>query len=162
MKKILISAVSQNNIIGRNNKIPWNNKEELKYFKETTLNHAVLMGRKTYDSIGKPLPKRINLIISRDIKTNDKLNNLFYFESINEALKYAENLEVEKTFIIGGSEIYSQSICKVDELLISRMPFEIAGDKYFPDIKSEIWKLRDVQEFNSFKVESYFRRIVKD
>ena len=106
MEKIIISAISLNNVIGRNNKIPWENGEELKHFKKTTLNQAVLMGRKTFDSIGKPLSKRINLVVSRDTKLNDKSSNLYYFRSINEALKHAENLEVEKTFIIGGSEIY--------------------------------------------------------
>jgi len=143
MKKIIISAVSLNNVIGIDSKVPWENKEELNYFKETTLNHAVLMGRKTFDSIGKPLPNRINLIVSRISRVNNKVNNLFYFTSISKALKYAEVLEVKNIFIIGGSEIYSQSINSVDELLISRMPFEIEGDKYFPDIDKNIWELKE-------------------
>lgn len=159
MKKIIISALSLNNVIGRNNKIPWENEEELKHFKKTTLHQAVMMGRKTYDSIGKPLSKRINLVISQDKKTNDKSRNLFYFSSIIEALKYAEKLKVEKTFIIGGSEIYSQMISEVEELLISRMPFETVGDKFFPNIDSNIWELKQVENFNSFKIENYFRRV---
>lgn len=155
MKKIIISAISLNNVIGLNNKIPWDNNEELKHFKETTLNNAVLMGRKTYDSIGKPLPKRINLVISRDIKSNDKSSDLFYFTSISDALKYAENLEIEKTYIIGGSEIYSQMINKVDELLISCMRFEIEGDKYFPEISEKKWQLEKRSNYKSFAVEKY-------
>lgn len=162
MKKIIISAVSLNSVIGRNNKIPWENKEELKHFKETTFNQAVLMGKRTYDSICNPLPNRINLVVSRDIKVNDKQRNLFYFTSISKALKYAKNLEVEKIFIIGGSEIYLQMINEVDELLISRMPFEIEGDKYFPEINKNIWKLKKEKKFNSFKVESYFRKNIKN
>jgi len=155
MKKIIISAISLNNVIGRNNKIPWKNEDELKHFKETTMNQAVLMGRKTYDSIGKPLPNRINLVVSRKIKVDDKSNKLFYFKSVNDALEYAESLEIDKTFIIGGSEIYSQMINKVDELLISRIPFETVGDKYFPEISEEIWQLEKQTDYNSFSVERY-------
>ena len=155
MKKIIISAITLNNVIGKNNKIPWENLEELYQFKETTLNQAVLMGRKTFESIGKPLPKRINLVVSRDLILNDKSNNLFSFSSINAALKYAESLEVEKTFIIGGSEIYFQTINEVDELLISRMPFEIEGDTYFPEINSDVWELKESKKYDSFTVERY-------
>ncbi len=157
MKKIIISALSIDNVIGIDNKIPWSNKEELRYFKETTLNHAVLMGRKTYDSIGEPLQKRINLIVSREIKSDRNENNLFYFPSINKAIKYAEYLDVEKLFIIGGSKIYSQMINEVDELLISRIPNEIAGDKYFPKINNDVWELSEIKRHNSFSVEKYKR-----
>ena len=155
MKTIIIAAVSQNNVIGSNNNIPWENKEELKYFKETTINHAVLMGRKTFESIGKSLPKRFNLVVSRKTHISDKRNNLFYFTSVNKALEFAEKSNIEKTFIVGGSDIYSQMINEVDELFISRMPFEIDGDKYFPKINSNIWKLKVVKELQSFKVEKY-------
>ncbi len=155
MKKIIIAAISLNNVIGRNNSIPWENDEELKHFKKTTLNQAVLMGRKTFESIGEPLSKRFNLVVSRSEKVSDMLHNIFYFSSINKALKYAEILEVEKTFIIGGSEIYSQMINEVDELLISRMPLEIEGDKYFPEINSAIWELEKKTDYHSFSVESY-------
>lgn len=155
MKTIIIAAVSQNNVIGRNNNIPWENKEELEYFKETTINHAVLMGRKTFESIGKSLPKRFNLVVSRKTHISDKRNNLFYFTSVKKALEFAEKLNIEKTFIVGGSDIYSQMINEVDELLISRMPFEIVGDKYFPKINSNIWKLKVLKKLRSFKVEKY-------
>ena len=155
MKKIIISAVSLNNVIGLNNNIPWENLEELKYFKETTLNHAVLMGRKTFDSIGKPLLQRINLVISRNKKEDNKTEELFYFSSIEDAINYAESIKIKKLFIIGGNDVYSQIINKADELLISRMPFEIEGNKYFPEINSSIWGLRKVKKFKSFKVERY-------
>jgi len=155
MKKIIISAISKNNVIGSNNGIPWENEEELKFFKKTTLKHAVLMGRKTYDSIGKPLSERFNLVLSRSEKDSDMLHQLFYFTSISQALEYAENLEVKKTYIIGGSEIYSQLINEVDELLISRLPFERDGDKIFPEISSKVWELVENIRYDSFTVERY-------
>jgi len=155
MKKIIISAISANNVIGRNNGIPWKNDEELKYFKNTTQKHAVLMGRKTFESLGEPLSKRFNLVLSRSTKESDMLRKLFYFKSIEKALEYGENLEVEKTFIIGGSEIYSQMINDVDELLISRLPFDSEGDKLFPEISNEIWELIESNRYDTFIVERY-------
>jgi len=155
MKKIIISAISANNVIGRNNGIPWKNDEELKYFKNTTQKHAVLMGRKTFESLGEPLSKRFNLVLSRSTKESDMLRKLFYFTSIEKALEYGENLEVEKTFIIGGSEIYSQMINDVDELLISRLPFDSEGDKLFPEISNEIWELIESNRYDTFIVERY-------
>lgn len=155
MKKIIISAISLNNVIGRGSGIPWENDEELKYFKITTQKHAVLMGRKTFESIGEPLPQRFNLVLSRSAKESDMLHQLFYFASISKALEYAENLEVEKTFIIGGSEIYSQMINEVDELLISRLPIESDGDKYFPEISNKVWELIESTKYDSFTIERY-------
>lgn len=159
MKKIIISAISSNNVIGRDNGIPWENEEELKYFKKTTQKHAVLMGRKTFESIGEPLPKRFNLVLSRSTKESDMLHQLVYFTSIKKALEYAENLDVEKTFIIGGGEIYSQMINEVDELLISRLPIDSKGDKFFPEISNKVWKLIDSNKYESFTVERY-RKII--
>jgi dihydrofolate reductase len=161
MKKIIIAAVSTNNVIGSNSKIPWYNEEELEYFKETTIYNAVLMGRKTFESIGKILPNRINIVVSRKTKETDVANNLFFFSSIDDAIRYAKKLNVEKLFIIGGSEIYSQTISMVDELLISRIPLEIEGDKYFPIFDSEIWKAEETIEYKSFTIEKYKKQISK-
>lgn len=158
MKKIIIAAVSLNNIIGVGNKIPWDNKEEINHFKETTINNAILMGRKTFKSIGKPLEGRTNLILSKTRNHFIESSNLFYFNSIEIALLFADENNNKKTFIIGGSEIYSQMINKVDELLISRLPFEVKGDKHFPKIDEDIWELKETKKFNSFSVEKYFKR----
>lgn len=156
MKKIIIAAISLNNVIGKDNKIPWNIKEELKYFKDITLNHAVLMGRKTFDSIGGVLSDRINIVLSK--KNNyEKLENLFYFTSLNDALNYVEDLKIDKLFIIGGSNIYTQLINDVDELLISRIPLNIEGDKFFPIINNEIWKLKEKIHYTSFIVEKHVK-----
>ena len=157
MKKIIISAVSLNNVIGLDNRMPWQNKEEIKHFKEATVNNAVLMGRKTFESIGKSLSDRINLVVSRKINMNNEENNLFYFLSIESAIEYAEKLDFEKLFIIGGSDIYLQTVNEVDELLISRIPFEIEGDKHFPKIDENIWELKETQENNTFTVQKYIK-----
>jgi len=159
MKKIIIAAISTNNVIGCNQKIPWDNKEEINFFKETTINSAVLMGSKTFISIGAPLINRINIVISKTKKEN--AGNIFYFTSIAEALHYAYKLDFEKLFIIGGSEIYFQTLSEVDELLISRIPIIVDGDKYFPSIDNNNWELTEIINNKTFNVEKYVRRIAK-
>jgi len=157
MKKIIVAAVSLNNVIGANNKIPWYKKEELDYFKNLTIHNAVLMGRKTFKTIGKPLVNRTNLIISQKITDKSKIDNTFYFSSISKAINYASSLYFEKLFIIGGSAIYKQMINQVDELIISKIPIEVEGDKFFPIISDKIWKLDIIEEFPTFKVEKYIK-----
>ena len=159
MKKILISAVSLNNVIGNKKNLPWKNSEELNHFKNTTLGSAVLMGRVTYESLSKPLPDRLNLVISKSLKENNPSENLYYFSSIKGAIEFVKKLNYNCLFIAGGSEIYSQMINAVDEILISRMPFEIKGDKCFPKIDNEIWELKEIQNFKSFRVEKYLKKI---
>ena len=157
MRKIIIAAVALNNVIGNKNKMPWNNRDEIKYFKETTINNAVLMGRNTFDSIGKPLTDRVNLVVSKKKYYDKVAEKLYYFTSIKDAYKFAENLNIDKLFIIGGSEIFSQTINNVDELLVSRIPLVAEGNKYFPSISNDVWKLTETQNFTSFSVERYLR-----
>jgi dihydrofolate reductase len=154
MKKIIIAAVSRNNIIGFENRIPWNIAEELQYFKKITNNNVLLMGRKTHEAIGKILPGRINLVLSKKKRSN-RANNLLYYPSINDAIKYAEKINPENLFIIGGSEIYLQTINLVDELLISRIPFEVEGNKYFPEVNNSIWEKVETKNYVSFSVDKY-------
>ncbi len=158
MKKIIVAAVTLNNIIGKDETLPWKNSEELNHFKNATLESAVLMGRVTYESLKKPLPDRLNLVISNSAKENKPSENLYYFLSIIDAIKFAKKRDYHYLFIAGGSEIYSQMINEVDELLISRMPFEIEGNKHFPKISTSIWEQKEVTEFNSFSVERYLKR----
>lgn len=157
MKLIIVAAISLNNVIGFKNKIPWHNNAELNYFKNLTINNAVLMGRLTFESIGKPLSKRLNIVLSRSNTKNIDNKNPFYFNSINEAVSFAEHLDVKKLFVIGGSQIYEKMINKVDELIISRIPFEVLGDKYFPKIDLKYWKLDKIEEYPTFSVEKYIK-----
>ncbi|MDA3861381.1 MAG: dihydrofolate reductase, partial [Melioribacteraceae bacterium] len=155
MKKIIIAAVSRNNVIGYNNSIPWNNPEELHHFKETTINHIVLMGRKTFESIGNTLKDRVNIVLSKKDVQLEQFDNLFHFTTLQSAIKYADDLQDNKIFIIGGSDIYAQTIDIADELLISRMPFEINGNRYFPKISNKSWMLKEKINMQSFVLEKY-------
>lgn len=132
MELILIAAISDNYVIGKNNKIPWKIPEDIKRFKELTTRHTVVMGRKTYESIGKPLPKRKNIVVT---KSGLKQEGIIVAHSIDEALQQCEG----KTYIIGGQQIYEQTINLADVLEITRVHKIVEGDAFFPRISDE-WK----------------------
>jgi dihydrofolate reductase len=131
----IIVAMSNNNVIGINNKLPWHLSDDLKRFKSLTQGNQIVMGRKTFESIGRPLPNRDNIIITRDL--NSKIEGVKIISKI-EDIPYSED---QKTFIIGGGEIYSQTINLCDELFITQINSEIQGDTFFPEINSNIWKV---------------------
>ena len=139
MTKIaLIVAVARNNVIGASNSIPWYCPADLQYFKHTTMGAPVLMGRKTYQSLKiKPLPGRRNIVITRNQKfTCDSCEVSL---SIEEALNMAGN--AKRIFIIGGENIYKQTLDKADELYITYVDAEVEGDRYFPDVSWNEWRL---------------------
>ena len=134
----LIVAVANNNVIGRGNTIPWHCPADLQYFKRTTMGAPVLMGRKTYESLKiKPLPGRQNIVITRDKNYNCEGCELA--PSIDDALQLSS--EAERVFIIGGEEIYQQILDRADELYITYIDANVEGDRYFPNIAMDDWKL---------------------
>lgn len=128
----LIVAASKNNQIGIDNKLPWHISEDLKYFRKTTQGHTVLMGRKTYESIGRPLPNRTNIVLTRD--KNFSAEGVSVIHSFEEGLKLCENDDV---FIIGGGEIYSLFLPYADYLYITLVDKVIEGDTAFPEYKDQ-------------------------
>ena len=137
MRKIsIIVAMSQNSVIGINNQLPWHISEDLKNFKKTTLNHCVIMGRKTYDSIGKPLNNRRNIVISRD--SSLKIDGVEVVNSLEKAISMVkEGLEI---FIIGGEQIYSMALSLATHLYITKVDGHFKGDAFFPDLDQKEWK----------------------
>jgi dihydrofolate reductase len=127
----IIAALSENNVIGKNNKLPWHISEDLKRFKQLTLHHPVIMGRKTFVSIGKPLPGRTNIVITRD--ENYKAEDVTIVHSLKEALNVAKEKAEEEIFIIGGAQIFEQTIKVVDKLYLTLVKGNFDGDAYFPD-----------------------------
>ncbi len=158
MKKIIVVAVSLNNVIGKDGKVPWHSQEELSHFKNTTSGYPVLMGRRTWQSIIKPLENRLNIILSRDKDYKSKHENVYIFTSFNDALQYCEKEKFEKIFIIGGGEIYKEVINFCDEIILSKMNFETDGDVFFPEIKSEMWEEISKKVFTDFTVHYYIRK----
>lgn len=134
----IIAAISENLIIGNENKLLWHIPEDMQRFKMLTTGHAVIMGRKTYESIGKPLPKRTNIIITRD--EDYKTDGCLVVHSLAEAIRLAKELPADakamagkKIFIIGGGQIYAQSINLADKLYLTIVKGNFSGDTYFPD-----------------------------
>ncbi len=132
-----IVAVAKNNVIGINNGIPWYLPADLKYFKKTTLNHHIIMGRKSYESIGRPLPKRTNVIVTRD--PFYVAANCLIVHSVEEGLKIALDNNEEEAFIIGGGEIYRIAMPYVERLYLTEVDLEIGGTVYFPEINFSEW-----------------------
>lgn len=133
-----IVATAKNNVIGKNNDIPWYLPADLKYFKRTTINHHIIMGRKSYQSIGKPLPKRTNIIVTRD--PFFIASGCVVTHSLEEAINMAKENGEEEVFIIGGGEIYRQSLEYIDKLYLTEVDLEVEGTVYFPEINEEEWK----------------------
>ena len=134
-----IVATANNNVIGKDNDIPWYLPNDLKYFKKITSGHHILMGRKCYQSIGKPLPNRTNMVLTRDayfISSNCIMSN-----SIEDALEIAYKNGEEELFIIGGGTIYEQTQTLWDKLYLTEVDLEVEGDIFFPVIDHDIWKL---------------------
>ena len=130
MQLIIIAAMSRNRIIGHNNTIPWHVPEEMNYFKKTTMGHAVIMGRKTFDSIGKALPGRFNVVLSRN--KDLLIPGCRVAGSLTEAIQCCQ--DQEKSFIIGGQSIYQESLELVDTILLSILDRDYEGDISFPHV----------------------------
>lgn len=126
----IIAAIGENRELGLNNKLLWHIPEDLKRFRQFTTGHVVIIGRKTYESIGKPLPNRTNIIITRD--PNFQATGCIITHSLEEALKVAKEKEKSEIFIIGGGQIYKQAIDIADKLYLTIIDAAFAADTFFP------------------------------
>jgi len=134
----LIVAVSKNGVIGKENQLPWHLPEDLKHFKKLTTGNVVVMGRKTHQSIGKPLPNRLNVILSRDTKWYNPLgDNCVVCYSIEEVL---ERFKYRDLFVIGGSEIYNHFLPHTDKIYLTLIEKEFGGDSYFDFNKNNFFE----------------------
>ena len=148
----IIAAVSKNGVIGVDNTLPWDLPVDLKWFKEITTGNVVIMGRKTYESIGKALPNRINIVVTRD--KNFFVPGVLSANSLDSALLKAGNNK--DIFIIGGGEIYRQSMDFVDKLYITEVDMEVEGDTTFPTIPKR-WIVSNEEDFEGGKFLTYSR-----
>ena len=136
----LICAISKNNVIGNENKLPWNISEDLKRFKELTSNNWIVMGRKTFDSIGRPLPDRKNIVLSKN--KNLKIDSVEVFNTPEDVIEsYKNNSDQKDLFIIGGTYIYELFLEYCEYLFITYVDKEYLGDAFFPKINWDEWKL---------------------
>jgi len=141
----LIVAASLNNVIGKENTLPWRLSNDLKRFKELTTSHTVIMGRKTFESIGKALPNRVNFVITSN-PDNVKNDDISISSSLEEAIQTASLLSHSpEIFIIGGGQIYKEALEKglIDRMYVTRVLTKVEGDTFFPDFSEKDWKKVD-------------------
>ena len=144
-----IVAMAENRVIGNAGTIPWHLPEDFKFFKATTMGHAILMGRKTYESIGKPLPGRENIVLSR---TMTETAGITIVRSVEEIQEPTDGRDL---FVIGGEEIYRLLLPSVHELYVTKVPRQIEGDTHFPDFEAQFDAGTKVLETNDFSVWKY-------
>lgn len=135
----LLVAADENNVIGKDNKLPWHLPNDLKYFKNLTWGMPILMGRKTFESIGKALPGRKSIVITRN---NDwQHQDVDVVHSIKEAIEKAKDYDVKEIFVIGGAEIFQTSFDQANRIYITRIHHQFDGDVFFPEIPQSEWEL---------------------
>ncbi|WP_347156452.1 dihydrofolate reductase [Pontibacter chitinilyticus] len=134
----LVVAVAENNVIGKDNQLIWHLPADLKHFKQITMGHPILMGRKTYESIGKPLPGRTSLIITTQMGYTAA--DCIVVHTLQEAFEKALELD-EQVYLIGGAEIYKQALPQVDTIYLTRLHHQFEGDTYFPELHENEWQV---------------------
>lgn len=141
MEKCIIVAIADNNAIGKDNALLWHISEDLKFFKRTTMGCPVIMGRKTFESIGRPLPKRQNVVVTRS--GFDAPDGVAVVNSIEDAYSLLGE-ETERCFVIGGGQVYAQAMSHVDRLVVTHVHTVIEdADTFFPPIDSEVWAVAE-------------------
>ncbi|MCZ6701901.1 MAG: dihydrofolate reductase [Ignavibacteria bacterium] len=159
MRIVIIVAIAKNGVIGKvNGEMPWHVKEDFQHFKKTTMGFPIIMGRKSFESMGKPLPGRENIIVTRNTNLKYDFDGIKIFYSLQDAVDYSKSLNKDKIFITGGGEIYNQSISFADEMIISHMKFDVVGDVKFPDFNVDDWKIISREEKEEFEIVTYLRR----
>lgn len=141
----LIAAVAKNRIIGKRNSLPWHLPADLAHFREITTGKPVVMGKNTYDSIGRPLPNRLNIVLSND--GNSKIEGCVVANSLEEALNYV--LETEEVMIVGGAFVYKQFLPLAKRMYLTRVYHDFEGDVYFPEFDESEWQEISRKDFKA-------------
>ncbi len=159
MELVLIAAVAKNGVIGKGNDIPWHIPEDLRRFKELTISYPIIMGRKTYESIvnrlGSPLPKRTNIVLSNSGHINGR-RGIIVARNLDEALDLVS--DNKSACVIGGQQIYEQTIDKADRLEITHIHKDYDGDSYFPEISKNIWKEKKRDNRGEYSFVTYIKK----
>jgi dihydrofolate reductase len=144
MKVSLIVAVAENGVIGRNNELPWRLSADLRRFKELTMGHAIIMGRKTFESIGRPLAGRRMIVVTR--QPHFEAPGVESVNGLDAALEAAARRGEEEAFVIGGAEVFRDATARVNRLYITRVHARIEGDVFFPPLRQEQWRLTSAEQ----------------
>lgn len=152
MRVSLIAAASRDRVIGHNNSLPWHLPEDLQYFKKVTFGKPIIMGRKTYESIGRALPGRYNIVVTRDPKLALP-SGLNVAHDIREALMLAEThlaslneTSADEVFVIGGGQLYQEMLDCATRIYLTLVDISVEGDAYFPQLDDRLWELTEIHE----------------
>jgi dihydrofolate reductase len=148
-----IVAASENNVIGFKNELPWHLPNDFKYFKNKTWGMPVIMGRKSYESLKKSLPGRINIVVTK--KNNWQPEDVFAVNNIDDAIEKAKESDAKEIFIIGGGEIFIQTMDIVSKIYLTRVHATVEGDTFYPEINKEKWNIVDQQSFPADEKNNY-------
>jgi dihydrofolate reductase len=158
MKLIIIAAIAHNRVIGKNGKLPWHIPEDLARFKQLTTGHTVIMGRKTFDSLGKPFPNRTNIVI-----TSRVFNGVKSYPSLEFALQALRN--EKEVFVIGGGRLFADALKYADELRLTLVDKDVDGDTFFPpyaELMAKEFHLTQDLRYNGFSFLDYERKIKRN
>ncbi|MFH1181121.1 MAG: dihydrofolate reductase [bacterium] len=144
----IIAAIGNDRVIGKNNKLPWNLPEDMEHFKKLTMGKPVIMGQRTFESIGRPLPERKNIILSRD--DNFQTSGCLVAKSIDEALEAARETKAAEVMIIGGESVYVQFLPLADKMYLTVVEGDFEGDAYFPEFSYNEWKETERVDNNGY------------
>lgn len=155
----LIAALAENRVIGRDNQLPWHLPADFKHFKAKTLGKPIIMGRKTWDSLGRPLPGRLNLVVSR--QPDLQLEGGEVFPSLDAAIARAEQWAreqgVDELMLIGGAQLYEQGLARAERLYLTRVALQPEGDAWFPEFDQALWHCSESEEHGAAEGKPAFR-----
>jgi len=152
-----IAAVDREGAIGKGGKLPWHYSADMKFFRETTTGHAVVMGRKTWLTIGKPLKNRLNIVLSRDSNIEPQ-DSLIVLSDVDSVISFGESLTTD-LFVIGGAQIYNAFLPRIEEWIITQVPLTVSGaDAFMPDGYLDGFKEKDSKEIDDDLIVKYFSR----
>ncbi|MEX0603639.1 MAG: dihydrofolate reductase [Marinobacter sp.] len=152
MRKALIVAMSRNRVIGRNNALPWYLPEDLRYFKQATMGKPIIMGRKTWDSIGRPLPGRLNIVVTRDRDWQPPagaVRDTSLEQAFVRATAQAELEDGDEVMVIGGGQIFADVLPQIDRMYVTEVHAEVEGDAYFPEVNWDEWEEIGREDFSA-------------
>ncbi len=156
MTVAVIAALARNRVIGQAGGLPWRIREDLQRFKHLTMGHALVMGRKTHESIGRPLPGRRNLVLTRDSSYQTPAG-VVRVSDLAAALEQCQRAGETMTFIIGGGEIYRQALPLADRLYLTRVHRDVVGDTWFPDYDPSEWTETEREDHDGYSFVNYLR-----
>jgi len=149
----LIAAVSENSVIGKDNQLPWHLPTDMKYFKNITWGMPVIMGRKSFEALGKPLRGRRNIVITRN--RNWRSDGVTAVQTIDQAVNLATQTDAKEIYIIGGGEIFNAAMPSADRIYLTLVHGSFEGDAFFPEIKQEEWKLTSNRDCDADEKNAY-------